>query len=173
MLGIKELVVYGDSLLVIREVQKVAKNYKTHSTKMHHIFNNLVSEFKAISFLHILWTNNQSADQMARKGVNLDCGFITCNGNNPERCWVLWFRLKIFRFHYYIHFLGQLQQIYVMYSFCILILGEFVRFYNHSRLVLFQDKIHYVTKEHEDMVFEFSGFSPCFSSCNSFPFFLI
>ena len=53
-LGIKDLVVFGDSLLVIREARKLIENYKNPSTKMHHIFNNLVSEFNIINFLYIL-----------------------------------------------------------------------------------------------------------------------
>ena len=43
MLRIKELVVFGDLLLVIREAQKLVRKYKIPSTKMHHIFNSLVS----------------------------------------------------------------------------------------------------------------------------------
>ena len=88
-LGIKELVVFGDSILVIREARKLVRKYKIPSTNMHHIFNSLVSEFNSINFIHILRTNNQFADQMANKGVELDFGFIICNGNNLERCWVL------------------------------------------------------------------------------------
>ena len=84
MLGIKYLVVFGDLLLVIREDRKLARNYKTPSIKMHHIFNSIVREFNDINFLHILRKNNHLADQMANKGVNLEYGFISCNGNNQE-----------------------------------------------------------------------------------------
>ena len=87
-LGIKELVVVGDSLLVIREVRKLVRNYKIPSNKMHYIFNSLVSDFNAINFLHILRTNNHFADQMANKGVKLNFGYIICNGNIPNPCWV-------------------------------------------------------------------------------------
>ena len=87
-LGIRDLVVFGDSLLVIREVRKLARNYKRPSNKMHHIFNCLIGEFDAVNFLHILRSNNQSADQMENIGVQLDYGFMICNRNNPECCWV-------------------------------------------------------------------------------------
>ena len=43
LLGIKDLVVFGDSLLVTREARKLARNYKT-PTKMHHIFNSIARE---------------------------------------------------------------------------------------------------------------------------------
>ena len=79
---------FEDSLLVIREVRKLARNYKRPSNKMHHIFNGLISEFNDVNFLHILRSNNQFADQMAIIGVQLEYGFMICNRKNPERCWV-------------------------------------------------------------------------------------
>ena len=87
-LGIKDLVVLRDSLLVIREVRNLVKIYKITSNKMYHIFNNLISEFNVVNFLHILLSNNQSADQMENTGVQLDYGFMIFNGNIPEHCWV-------------------------------------------------------------------------------------
>ena len=87
-LEIQDLVVFDDLLLVIREARKLAKNYKRPSNKLHHIFNSLIGEFNAVHFLHILRSNNQSADQVANIGVQLDYGFMICNGNNPEHCWV-------------------------------------------------------------------------------------
>ena len=83
-LGIKDLVVFGDVLLIIREARKIVRNYKIPFTKMHHIFNSLVSEFNAINFLHILRTKNHVAYQIANKGVQLDFGYIICNGNNLD-----------------------------------------------------------------------------------------
>ena len=41
-LGTRDLVVFGDSLLVIREVRKLVINYKKPSNKMHHIFNRFI-----------------------------------------------------------------------------------------------------------------------------------
>ena len=85
-LGIRDLVVFGDSLLVIKEVRKLARNYKNPSNKMHHIFNSLIGDFNVINFLHILRSDNQSVDKMANVEVQLDYGFMICNRNNPERC---------------------------------------------------------------------------------------
>ena len=87
-IGIKELVVFGDSLLVIREVIKLVGNYKIHYNKMHHIFNILISDFNAINFLHILQSHNHYADQMENKGAQIEFGYIICNGNTLEYCWV-------------------------------------------------------------------------------------
>ena len=53
-LGIKDLVVFRDPLLVIREVRKLVKNYKSTANKMLHIFISLINEFNAVNFLHIL-----------------------------------------------------------------------------------------------------------------------
>ena len=53
-LGVKELVVFRDSLLVIREVRKLVKHYKSPSNKVHHIFISLINEFNVVNFLHIL-----------------------------------------------------------------------------------------------------------------------
>ena len=77
---------FDDSLLVIREARKLARNYKRPSNKMHHIFNSLIGDFNAVNFLHILRSNNQSVDKMENVGVRLDYGFMNCNRNNPERC---------------------------------------------------------------------------------------
>ena len=87
-LEFRDLVVFSESLLVIREVRKLARNYKKPSNKMHHIFNSLIGDFNAANFLHILRSNNQSADKMENVGVQRDYGFMVCNRNNPERCWV-------------------------------------------------------------------------------------
>ena len=82
-LGIRDLVVFGDSLLVISEVRKMVRNYKNPSNKMHHIFNSIISDFNVVNFLHILRSNNHSANIMANDGVQLDYGFMICNRNNP------------------------------------------------------------------------------------------
>ena len=87
-LEIQDLVVFDDSLLVIREARKLAKNYKRPSNKLHHIFNSLIGEFNVVHFLHILHSNNLLVDQMANKGVQLDYGFMTCNSNSSDRCWI-------------------------------------------------------------------------------------
>ena len=87
-LEIQDLVVFGDSLLVIREVRKLARNYKRPSNKMQHIFNSLISEFNVVHFLHILRSNNHCVDQMANKGIQIEYGFMACDGNSPDHCWI-------------------------------------------------------------------------------------
>ena len=87
-LGIKELAVFGDSLLVIREARKMVKNYKSPTSKMHHIFISLINEFKAENFLHILRENNHYADQMENSRVKVNYGCMTSNGYTVDRCWV-------------------------------------------------------------------------------------
>ena len=57
--GMEELVVYGDSLMVIREARLLYKKMKSPITKMHHILICLGREFKYIKFFHILRTNNK------------------------------------------------------------------------------------------------------------------
>ena len=56
--GIEELVVFGDSMIVIREARKLVKNHKSPMTKTHHILKCMVNEYKAINFLHLLRANN-------------------------------------------------------------------------------------------------------------------
>ena len=87
-LGIQDLAVFGDSLLVIREVRTQVRHFKRPSNKMQHIFNSLISEFMAVHFLHILCSNNHSADHMENKGIHIEYGFMACDGNSPDRCWI-------------------------------------------------------------------------------------
>ena len=56
--GIEELVVFGDLMMVIRESRILVKNCKIPSTKTHHILKCMVDEYKAINFLHRLRANN-------------------------------------------------------------------------------------------------------------------
>ena len=124
-------------ILVIKEVRKLARNFKRPSNKMQHIFNSLITEFKAVHFLHILRTNNHSVDYMANKGIQIEYGFTACDGNSPDRCWIPWQRSS-----------------FDMYNFCILILEKFIRVYSHSRYALFRDKYHHVKEEQNIMVLE-------------------
>ena len=87
-LGIKELAVLGNSLLVIIKVRKLVKNYKSPFSKVHHIFNSLINEFNAVNFLHILQENNIYADQMENSGAKLNYGCMISNGNTLEHCCV-------------------------------------------------------------------------------------
>ena len=77
--GIEELVVFGDSCMVIGEARKIARNRKKIVNKTQHLLKCMVNEFKAINFLHVLRENNKQADSMANKGVDLDCSSLLCN----------------------------------------------------------------------------------------------
>ena len=77
--NIEELVVFGDSIMVIREAWKLMRNRKNPATKTYHLLKCIVNESKAINFLHVLRENNKQADTMANKGVGLDCGDLVCD----------------------------------------------------------------------------------------------
>ena len=86
--GMEELVVYGDSLMVIREAILLYKKMKSLITKMHHILIYLGIEFKSIKFFHNLRTNNKQDDLMANRGVSLDYGELVCNEDRLEISWI-------------------------------------------------------------------------------------
>ena len=77
--GIEELVIFGNSMMVIREARNLAKNRKNPTTKTYHILKYMINEFKAINFIHLLRANNYQANIIANKGVNLDCGTLVYN----------------------------------------------------------------------------------------------
>ena len=75
-MGIEEMNVIGDSLIVIKEARYIYKNWKTPHSKMHRMLLCLVKEFKNITVLHVLRRENQQADCMANKGASLNCGVM-------------------------------------------------------------------------------------------------
>ena len=85
---IEELVVFGVSIMVVREVRNMMKNRKNPSTKIHHLLKCIVNEYKAINFLHVLKENNQQADTMANKGIGLDCGFLVYDQKVYKTNWI-------------------------------------------------------------------------------------
>ena len=87
-IGIKELVVFRDSMLVVREARNLMKKRKNLVTKTHHILKCMVNEYKAINFLHLLRANNQHVNIIANKGVDLDCGVLVCNQKDYKRNWI-------------------------------------------------------------------------------------
>ena len=87
-IGIEELVVFGDSMTVVKEAKNLMKKRKNLVTKTHHILKCMVNKYKAINFLHLLRANNQQADIMANKGVDLDCGVLVCDQKDYKRSWV-------------------------------------------------------------------------------------
>ena len=75
-MGIEEMNVIGDSLIVIGEARNIYKNWKTPHSKMHRMLLCLVKEFKNIIFLHVLRRENQQDDCMENKGARLNCGVM-------------------------------------------------------------------------------------------------
>ena len=86
--GIKELMVFGDLIMVIGEVRKRTRNCKNPVTKTHHLLKCIVNEYKAINFLHVMRENSKQANIMANKGMGLDCGDLVCNQQAYERNWI-------------------------------------------------------------------------------------
>ena len=85
-MGIEEMNVIEDSLIVIREARKIYKKWKNPSTKMHNIMLCLVKEFKTITFFPILRGQNHQADSMANKGAGLNCGVLEKDSIISEKC---------------------------------------------------------------------------------------
>ena len=87
-MGIEEMNVIRDSLIVIREARKIHKNWKIPSTKMHNMLLCLVKEFKNITFLHVLRGQNHRDDSMANKGAGLNCGVMEKDSVISENVWI-------------------------------------------------------------------------------------
>ena len=87
-IGIEEMSVIIDSLIVIREARSITRNQKSPSSKMHHLLFCLVKEFKTIIFLHVLRGQNHQVDNMANKGVGLRCGDLEKDSVILENIWI-------------------------------------------------------------------------------------
>ena len=87
-MGIEEMSVIGDSLIVIMEARNMSRNRKIPSSKMHHILSCLVKEFETITFLHVLRGQNHQADTMANKGVGLHCDVLEKDRIILENIWI-------------------------------------------------------------------------------------
>ena len=87
-IGIEEMSVIIDSLIVIREARSITRNQKSPSSKMHHLLLCLVKEFKTITFLHALRVQNHQADKMANKGVGLSCRVLEKDNDILENIWI-------------------------------------------------------------------------------------
>ena len=87
-LGIEDLANLGYSMMVIKEARNLSKNQKKPKTKTHHILKCMVDEYKAINFLHLLRANNQQADIMANKGVDLECDVLVLDQKVFLRNWI-------------------------------------------------------------------------------------
>src|SRR5947207_5453646 len=67
-LGIRWLVVHGDSELVVNQVQK---EYSCTSTKMSAYYEEvrkLKGTFDGLEITHVLWNDNNEADELAKMG---------------------------------------------------------------------------------------------------------
>jgi ribonuclease HI len=70
-MDIKDLIVYGDSLLVIKQMNN---QYKISSENLVSLFmeaQKLKSEFNKILFIHVYRTQNKRADELANIGITL------------------------------------------------------------------------------------------------------
>ena len=87
-MGIEEMNVIKDSLIVIGEARRIYKNWKTPYTKMHNTLLCLVKEFKNITFLHVLRGQSHRDDSMANKGAGLNCGVMEKDSVISENVWI-------------------------------------------------------------------------------------
>ena len=87
-IGIEEMSVIGDSLIVIREAIRITRNQKSPTSKMHHLLLYLGKEFKSISFLHVLRVQNHQADRMENKGVGLRYRVLEKDKDILENIWI-------------------------------------------------------------------------------------
>ena len=87
-MGIEEMNIIGDSLIVIREAIKIHKNWKTPSTKMHNMLLCLVKEFKNLTFLHVLRGKNHQDDSMENKGAGLNCRVMEKDNVISKNVWI-------------------------------------------------------------------------------------
>jgi ribonuclease HI len=69
-LNIKELIVEGDSLLVINQLTNVYKCKSENLLELNETAKQLATEFTSICFRHILRNKNKRADQLANFAVD-------------------------------------------------------------------------------------------------------
>ena len=69
-LGIKELSVEGDSLLVINQMTGIYKVKSENLIEIHNEVKELIKQFDFISFTHIYRTNNKRADELSNIAIS-------------------------------------------------------------------------------------------------------
>ena len=69
-MGIKEIAVEGDSLLVINQMNGVYKVKSENLLEIHNEVKELIKQFDYISFTHIYRTNNKRADELSNLAIN-------------------------------------------------------------------------------------------------------
>ena len=87
-MGIEEMSVIGDSLIFTGEARNISRNWKSPSSKMHHLLFCLAKEFKWINFVHVPRIQNHKAYIMANKGVGLRCGVLEKDNVILENIWI-------------------------------------------------------------------------------------
>lgn len=65
MRGIKKVIIFGDSQLVIKQVKKEYKVKSENLIPLYNLVQELVTSFEYIEFNHILRNKNKRADQLA------------------------------------------------------------------------------------------------------------
>jgi len=78
--NIKELIVKGDSMLVIKQMKG---EYKVHSKDMQSLYENAKSfekSFNKIAYEHVYRDHNKRADQLSNEGLHIQ------NSKNTENC---------------------------------------------------------------------------------------
>ena len=69
-MGIKEILVEGDSLLVINQMNGVYKVKSENLMEIHNEVKELIKQFDYISFTHIYRTNNKRADELSNLAIS-------------------------------------------------------------------------------------------------------
>jgi ribonuclease HI len=69
-LGISELLVYGDSLLVINQMTKKYQVKSESLYKLNMRANEIVKHFDSVDFYHVFRTENKRADKLSNDALN-------------------------------------------------------------------------------------------------------
>ena len=76
--NIKELIVYGDSQLVINQINKIYKIKNTDLMLLYEEAQNLIKQFTYIEFVHVYRDKNKRADELSNIAL-LDCNIQHIN----------------------------------------------------------------------------------------------
>lgn len=85
---IDDLVVFGDSMLVIKEAIDITSSRRKPTSTMHQHFYYLAKSFHSLTLLHILRHCNKRTDTMDNRGARLVYGHAQFNGHPKFNVWV-------------------------------------------------------------------------------------
>jgi len=68
-MGIKELMVYGDSLLVINQMKGIYQIQNSKLKNLHDLIQDLLVNFDRVEFTHILRQFNKRSDELSNQAV--------------------------------------------------------------------------------------------------------